>query len=212
MGEIWTVKGRERERVSAAERAVVTQQRRKLLGKSMPRQFHSRRGMCASGAFDPQHVRVALQLPPPFRRTPGPTKTDRAYSQPSALLRKQHSNFHWIKAGQDHFYWRNPVIFLTLVAAGDDVLRNWGHEWRSMMRLLTLALGAVLFALAAAPSANAWVRPEWVVVRWANADCKIWHNDTNAPVGYGWRPVAFAGTWGGAYWKMGRLYQMHVCV
>jgi hypothetical protein len=81
-----------------------------------------------------------------------------------------------------------------------------------MMKLLTLALGAVLFALAAAPSANAWVRPEWVVVRWANADCKIWHNDTNAPVGYGWRPVAFAGTRGGAYWKMVRLYQMHVCV
>jgi hypothetical protein len=50
------------------------------------------------------------------------------------------------------------------------------------------------------------------VVRWANADCKIWHNDTNAPAGYGWQTVAFAGTWGGAYWKMGRLYQMHVCV
>jgi hypothetical protein len=46
------------------------------------------------------------------------------------------------------------------------------------MKLLTLALSAMLFALAAAPSANAWVRPEWVVVRWANADCKIWHNDT----------------------------------
>jgi hypothetical protein len=116
------------------------------------------------------------------------------------------------KWGQRHFYCRNPVIFLTLVAAGDDLLRNWGHEWRSMMKLLTLALGAVLFALATAPSANAWVRPEWVVVRWANADCKIWHNDTNAPVGYGWRPIAFAGTWGGAYWKMGRLYQMHICV
>ena len=114
--------------------------------------------------------------------------------------------------GQHHFYWQNPVIFPSLVTMGDDVLRNWGHEWRSMMKLLTLALGAVLFALAAAPSANAWMRPEWVVVRWANADCKIWHNDTNAPVGYGWRPVAFAGTWGGAYWKMGRLYQMHVCV
>ena len=50
-----------------------------------------------------------------------------------------------------------------------------------MMKLLKLALGAVLLALAAAPSANAWVRPEWVVIRWANADCKIWHNDTNAP-------------------------------
>ena len=80
------------------------------------------------------------------------------------------------------------------------------------MKLLTLALGATLFALAAAPSANAWVRPEWVVVRWANADCKIWHNDTNAPAGYGWQPVAFASTWGEAHWKMGRLYQMHVCV
>jgi hypothetical protein len=53
---------------------------------------------------------------------------------------------------------------------------------------------------------------EWVVVRWANADCKIWHNDTNAPAGYGWQPVAFASTWGEAHWKMGRLYQMHVCV
>jgi hypothetical protein len=112
--------------------------------------------------------------------------------------------------GQRHFYWRNPVILLSLVIMGDDVL-DWGHERRSMMKLLTLALGVVLFALAAAPSANAWVRPEWVVVRWANADCKIWHNDTNAPVGYGWRPVAFASTWGGAYWKMVRLYRIRVC-
>src|ERR1700732_691770 len=63
------------------------------------------------------------------------------------------------------------------------------------MRILTLVLGALLLALAAAPVANALVRPEWVVVRWVNADCKIWHNDTNAPVGYGWRPVAFASTW-----------------
>ena len=29
---------------------------------------------------------------------------------------------------------------------------------------------------------------------------------TNAPIGYGWHPVAFAGTWGGAYWKMVRFY------
>jgi hypothetical protein len=78
------------------------------------------------------------------------------------------------------------------------------------MRILTLVLGALLLALAA-PVANALVRPEWVVVRWVNADCKIWHNDTNAPVGYGWRPVAFASTWGGAYWKMVRLYRIRVC-
>jgi hypothetical protein len=81
-----------------------------------------------------------------------------------------------------------------------------------MMTLLTLALSAMLFALAAAPSANAWVRPEWVVVRWANADCKIWHNDINAPVGYGWRPVAFAKSWGEAHWKMARLYRVRACV
>jgi hypothetical protein len=43
--------------------------------------------------------------------------------------------------GQHHFYWRNPVIFLMLVVAGDNVLGNWGPEWRSMMKLLTLALG-----------------------------------------------------------------------
>jgi hypothetical protein len=42
--------------------------------------------------------------------------------------------------GQHHFYWRNPVIFPSLVIMGDDVL-DWGHERRSMMKLLTLALG-----------------------------------------------------------------------
>jgi hypothetical protein len=72
--------------------------------------------------------------------------------------------------GQHHFCWRNPVISPSLVIMRDDVL-DWGHERRSMMKLLTLTLGVVLFSLAAAPSANAWVRPEWVVVRWANADC-----------------------------------------
>jgi hypothetical protein len=80
------------------------------------------------------------------------------------------------------------------------------------MRILRLAVGALLLALAAAPAANALARPEWVVIRWANADCKIWHNDTNAPVGYGWHPVGFSGTWGGAYWKMVRLYHRRVCV
>ena len=55
MGEIRTVKGRERERATAVERVVVTPQRQKLLGKSMPRQPHNRRGMCSSGAFEAQH-------------------------------------------------------------------------------------------------------------------------------------------------------------
>jgi hypothetical protein len=80
------------------------------------------------------------------------------------------------------------------------------------MKMLSLAVGAVLFALAVVPSANAWVRPEWIVVRWASGDCKIWHNDTNAPEGYGWSLVAFAHTSDEAYWKMMRLYGMGVCV
>jgi hypothetical protein len=32
------------------------------------------------------------------------------------------------------------------------------------------------------------------------------------PIGYGWHPVAFAGTWGGGYWKMERLYHRGVCM
>jgi hypothetical protein len=44
MGEIRTVKGRERERATAVERVVVTPQRQKLLGKSMPGRLHNWRG------------------------------------------------------------------------------------------------------------------------------------------------------------------------
>jgi hypothetical protein len=76
---------------------------------------------------------------------------------------------------------------------------------------MTLALGAVLLALAAASTANALVRPEWVVVRWANGDCKIWHNDINAPAGYGWKPVAFAQSYGVAWQKLNRLRAIRRC-
>jgi hypothetical protein len=74
------------------------------------------------------------------------------------------------------------------------------------------SLSLVEFAFAAAPSANAWLRPEWVVVRWGGGDCKIWHNDTNAPAGYGWSVVAFANNFVEAFWKMTRLYRRGVCV
>ena len=40
------------------------------------------------------------------------------------------------------------------------------------MKCLATALGTLLLALAVTPSANAVVRPEWVVVRWAYGDCK----------------------------------------
>jgi hypothetical protein len=80
------------------------------------------------------------------------------------------------------------------------------------MKVLTLFLGALLLALAAVPAANALVRPEWVVIRWANGDCKIWHNDTNGPAGTGWMPVAFAKTYPEAWGKMTILYQRRMCV
>ena len=80
------------------------------------------------------------------------------------------------------------------------------------MKLLTVTLGTLLLALAVAPSADARVvRPEWVVVRWAHGDCKIWHNDTNAPIGGGWKAVAFAKTAPQAFGKMQVLYRKRVC-
>ena len=53
---------------------------------------------------------------------------------------------------------------------------------------------------------------EWVVIRWASGDCKIWHNDTNLPVGYGWNALAFANTSDKAFLKMTRLYRRGDCV
>ena len=61
------------------------------------------------------------------------------------------------------------------------------------MKRLTLALGAFVLALTAVPRLPPRLyRPEWVVVQWVNGDCKIWHNDINAPLGGGWRAVAFS--------------------
>jgi hypothetical protein len=53
---------------------------------------------------------------------------------------------------------------------------------------------------------------EWVVVRWASSDCKIWHNDMNIPAGYGWNAIAFANTSDNAFLKMTRLYRRGDCV
>ena len=53
---------------------------------------------------------------------------------------------------------------------------------------------------------------EWVVIRWASGDCKIWHNDTNLPTGYGWNALAFANTSDEAFLKMTRLYRRGGCV
>ena len=80
------------------------------------------------------------------------------------------------------------------------------------MKRLALTLGALVLALTSvAPSASAAWRPEWVVVQWTNGDCKIWHNDTNAPLGGGWRAVAFSSTYGGAWGKLGALQSRRKC-
>jgi hypothetical protein len=80
------------------------------------------------------------------------------------------------------------------------------------MKRLTLALGVAVLALTAvAPSASAVYRPEWVVVQWVNGDCKIWHNDFNAPLGGGWRPVAFSQSYTGAYGKLRGLQAKRKC-
>jgi hypothetical protein len=62
----------------------------------------------------------------------------------------------------------------ALVATTDGFLISRQNQIVALsetMKLLTLAMGAVLLALAAASSANALVRPKWVVVRWINGDC-----------------------------------------
>lgn len=33
---------------------------------------------------------------------------------------------------------------------------------------------------------HVWGTGWWDVIRWANGDCKIWHNDSGPPFGDGW--------------------------
>jgi hypothetical protein len=79
---------------------------------------------------------------------------------------------------------------------------------RVVLALVTLTLGLVVASFANARL----VQPPWVVVRWAYGDCKIWRNDTNAPTGFGWTPVAFAGSYPEAWAKISALYARRVCI
>jgi hypothetical protein len=80
------------------------------------------------------------------------------------------------------------------------------------MKRLTLALGAFVLALTALPpSASALYQPPWVVVQWSNGDCKIWRNDFNAPLGGGWRSVAFANSYNVAWGKLLGLQAKRKC-
>jgi hypothetical protein len=90
-------------------------------------------------------------------------------------------------------------------------LAKFDQEIPAMMRL-TLATGAFVLALTAvAPSASALYQPPWVVVQWTNGDCKIWRNVFNAPLGGGWRSVAFANSYDVAWGKLRGLQAKRKC-
>jgi hypothetical protein len=72
--------------------------------------------------------------------------------------------------------------------------------------------GALLGKRSSVDYASQQIYFEWVVVRWASGDCKIWHNDANLPAGYGWNALAFANTSDNAFLKMTRLYRSRGCV
>ena len=81
------------------------------------------------------------------------------------------------------------------------------------MKALSIALGALLLVLAVTPSADArYYRPPWVIIRWANGDCRVWYNTTGPWWGYGWRVVGSGRTYYEAWWKMWRLYRLHRCI
>ncbi len=79
-----------------------------------------------------------------------------------------------------------------------------------MMRL-TLALGALVLALSASAPAQA----DWLVIRWANGDCKIWNDDGREimPWGTGWKVLADEmETYGEAWATLEALYRQRRCV
>ena len=84
-----------------------------------------------------------------IRRSSQAVRRRSAYLQPGAALSQ---NYTQISIGQNcgtasFLLAKSRYLPVASLIMGDDVL-DWGHERRSMMKLLTLALGAVLFALA----------------------------------------------------------------
>ncbi len=84
------------------------------------------------------------------------------------------------------------------------------------MKKLSLALCAVAFALVASTPSRA----DFSIVRWANKDCKIWHNASNKPWGKGWKVLHWrhhhhyhhtVATWKDARVRLGRLQAHHRC-
>jgi len=133
----------------------------------------------------------------------------------------------------DTFDQRYPVEQVpTAPYAGDDAPKNGPpapHQpatrpetqkvlarGKRAIRLIRPASRSVVVARSYAHVGTAYaLRPiysEWVVIRWSSGDCKIWHNDTNLPLGYGWNALAFASTSDKAFLKMTRLYHRGDCV
>jgi hypothetical protein len=59
---------------------------------------------------------------------------------------------------------------------------------------------------------HVWGDGDYEIIRWANGDCKIWHDDDGPPWGDGWVVVRenFP-TWDAAWWKLGRLQRHGRC-
>jgi hypothetical protein len=76
------------------------------------------------------------------------------------------------------------------------------------MKRLTLALGTLALVLAVAgPPAPA--QADWLIVRWADGDCKIWNDDGRGvrPLGPGWMQLnrKKLRTWDAAWAELGKL-------
>jgi hypothetical protein len=57
-----------------------------------------------------------------------------------------------------------------------------------------------------------WGTGHWDVVRWADGDCKIWHDDGVAPWGGGWKLVGYGNeTYAEAWAELVELQRDGVC-
>jgi hypothetical protein len=56
---------------------------------------------------------------------------------------------------------------------------------------------------------HVWGDGDWEIIRWANGDCKIWHDDNGPPWGTDWVVLAenfrtWDAAWGGLQWFRAR--------
>jgi hypothetical protein len=57
-----------------------------------------------------------------------------------------------------------------------------------------------------------WANGYYDVIRWSNGDCKIWHDDADAPFGTDWVLLRYnIRTYDRAWYRLGRLQARHKC-